>query len=378
MPPDNLRITPVESRHDLKRFIKFPYQLYHSDPHWIPPLFFERRDLIDPKKNPYFDHAQVKLFLAWRGTKLVGRISAQLDEEYEKFHKERLGHFGFFETEENPATAAALFEAAEEYLRSLGVPRMVGPFNYSINQESGLLIEGFDQPLMIMTPYNPPYYASYLESLGFQKAKDIFAWHFPVGPVPSDPQEIANEVKKQEGVSIRSVNLKKFEQDFKIMMDVFNSAWSKNWGYVPWTDKEIKTVAKEMKIILDPEVTFLIEVHGEAAGICAFLPNVYEIIGDLNGRLFPTGWAKFLYRLKTHHFKCGRLLILGVHEKFRTFAMGGLSVLLYEQINTRGYRRGFEWAELGWTLEDNDRINSGIEFMGGKKYKIFRLFEKSI
>ncbi|MDX1387363.1 MAG: iron-containing alcohol dehydrogenase, partial [bacterium] len=255
MPLDNLRITAVESRRDLKKFIKLPYQLYRSDPHWIPPLFFERRDLIDPKKNPYFEHAQVQLFLASRNGKTIGRISAQLDQEYEKFHGERLGHFGFLEVEENPETASALIQAAEEYLKALGISRMVGPFNYSINQESGLLIDGFDQPLMIMTPYNPPFYATFLENMGLKKVKDIFAWHFPVGPVPSDPQEIANEVKKQDGVSIRSVDLKNFHQDFKTMIDVFNSAWSKNWGYVPWTDKEIKTVAKEMKIILDPEVT---------------------------------------------------------------------------------------------------------------------------
>lgn len=376
MQSSKIEIIPVQSKKELKQFIQLPYDFYKQDKNWIAPLYLERTELLDPKKNPFFDHAKVQLFLAKKNGKIVGRISAQVDDEYEKFHQEKVGNFGFFESENDPKIARALLENAESFVKKLGAKKILGPFSLSINEESGLLIDGFDKPMMTMMPYNPPYYPALIEQAGFKKAKDLFAWYYEAGDLPEAPLQIANEVAKYPGLTVRPIGKKTFEEDIEKIMQVFNSAWSSNWGFVPLTPKELKKAAKDLKLFMDPEMAFLAEVNGNPAGICLAVPNLYELIRGLNGKLFPFGIFKLLWRVKKRKYKSARLMLLGVKKEYRGSILGGLSVLLYIEVHKRGLKQGYNWGELSWTLEDNEKINAGIEFMGGKKYKTYRVYEK--
>jgi len=378
MNPSEISIVPVTRRREFKKFVLFPYRHYQNDPHWIPPLKFERWNFLHPKKNYFYRHAKVGLFLAMREGQVVGRISAQIDWEYEKCHGERVGNFGFFECEDRPETAAALFKAAEDFCRAENATRLLGPFNFSINQESGLLVEGFESPLMIMMPYNPRYYPALVETAGYSKAKDLYAWWYQAGEIPEGPAQVAAEVAKHPGLVVRPVDKKNYLRDMTTIFEIFNSAWAKNWGFVPFTPEEIRKDAKEIRMLFDPSVAFLAEVDGKPAGICLSVPNLYELITDLNGKLFPFGWMKLLWRLKKRRYTSARLMMLGVKEEFRGGTLGGLSVLLYSEVGRRGYQAGYRGGELSWTLEDNVKINAGIEFMGGKKYKTYRIYEKNL
>lgn len=378
MPRDKLSVYPVQSSGDLKAFIQLPYSLYAQDPHWVPPLYFERRDLIDPKKNPFFEKGQAQLFLARRGEKTVGRISAHINERYAAQHGERVGHWGFFEVEETWETAEALWQAAETYFRDRQIQRVQGPFSYSINEESGLLISGFEEPMVFMSPYNPPYYEKFVERMGMNKAKDLWAWRFTDQSLNAEALEIAGEVLKDPRVQLVPFQKNRLRKDFEILVEIFNSAWKDNWGFIPMSSAEAKRMAHGFKVILDPALAFRVEVENQAAGVCFAVPNLCEITGDLGGRLWPTGWAKLGWRLLRHRVPSARLMILGIKEEFRSFALGGLSTLLMTQCAQRGIRKGYDWAELSWTLEDNERINHGISFMGGEKYKTFRIYEKNL
>ncbi len=378
MPPVDLEIIPVKSKKDYKEFIKLPYQLYKEDAHWIPPLFLERWEAIHPKKNPYYQHALVKLFLARRKGKTVGRISAQIDLEYEKFYKERLGQFGFFECENNPETSHALFQAAENFLKENGALKFQGPFSFSINEETGLLIEGFQEPLVIMMPYNPPYYISLIEAEGYRKVKDLYAWKYIMGQVPKDPMEVAEQIRQYPGLTLRNLNMKNLKNDLLKIVDILNSAWSENWGFVPFTENEVDKMANDLKLFIDPSGVIIVELETKPIAMCVALPNIYDCIQDLGGKLFPFGILKLLWRMKKKKYRSGRLILLGVKKEYRNTALGGLSILLYVEIQKRCQAAGMKWGELSWTLEDNKRINTGIEFMGGKRYKTYRIYEKRI
>ncbi len=373
-----LEIIPVKSKKSFKEFVKFPYELYKHDPHWIPPLFLERSEVLNPKKNPYYQHALVQLFLAKRNGKVVGRISAQIDFEYEKRYKTRLGQFGFFECENNFETSHALFQTAEKFLQENGATHIQGPFNFSINEEVGLLIEGYQEPLMLMMPYNPPYYVDLIEKEGYKKAKDLYAWKYEIGEVSKDAAQIAEQIKLYPGLSLRPINMQDLDNELKKIIEIFNSAWSENWGFVPFTEAEIKKMAKDMKMFADPEGILIVELEKMPIAMVVMLPNIYDMIYDLNGKLFPFGIFKLIYRLKKKSYSSGRMLLLGVKKEFRNTALGGLSILLYAESHQHGLKKGIRWGELSWTLEDNKAVNMGIEFMGGKKYKTFRIYEKKI
>ncbi len=373
-----LEIIPVHSRRDLKEFVCFPETLYSHIPGWIPPLRQERLEVLSPHKNPYYQHAKVQLFLAKRNGKTVGRISAQVDQEYEKRYGVRMGHFGFFESEENKETAEALLKRAENFCREQGAPEMMGPFHFSINEEVGLLIEGFDQPLMTLMPYHLPYYSKLIENSGYKKAKDFYAWKYSIGEIPQEPGEIAEQVYQEPNLKIRNLDPKNFQQDIRIVLDIFNSVWENNWGFVPFTPEELKKISKDLKLILDPDLAFIAEVSGKPVGICVGVPNIYDLIYDLKGKLFPWGIFKLLYRIKKRKYRSGRLMLLGVTKDFRGGVLGGLSILLYVEILKRSQQKGLDWGELSWTLEDNMAVNASIEFMGGKKYKTYRVYQKHL
>jgi hypothetical protein len=378
MPSADLEIIPVTRRRQLKKFILFPHQIYHNDPHWIAPLYIERKQTLDPKKNPFYQHAQVQLFLAIKNGAVVGRISAQIDEDYIKYHGKHVGHFGFFECENNLTTAKALFHAAENFLKTQKAELISGPFNFSINGESGLLVEGFEQPLTLMMPYNPPYYAELISQNGYQKSKDLYAWNYLAGDIPETPMQLAAELAKHPDLVVRPIRLKNLESDLEKIMDIFNSAWAKNWGFTPIRNYEVKQMAKDLKLFIDPSIALIAEVKGEPAAMCLTLPNFYEYIRGFNGKLFPFNFLKLLWRIKKRKCDNARLLLLGIKKEFRQPPFNMLSMLLYTQIHSRGKKNGYNRGELSWTLEDNHSINQGIELMGGKRYKTYRVYEKAL
>lgn len=374
----DLEIIPVHSKKDYKDFVDLPYRLYRKDPHWIPPLKRERSEAIHPKHNPYYEHALVQLFLAKRKGKVLGRISAQIDFEYEKFYKKRLGQFGFFECEKDAEVSQALFQAAEKFLRDNGTTCIQGPFNFSINEEIGLLVEGFQEALMTLMPYNPPYYADLIDQAGYKKVKDLYAWKYLVGEIPKDALEVSEQLKNYPGLQIRTINMQDLDNELKKIIEILNSAWSENWGFVPFTPKEIQKMAKDFKLFVNPKGVFIAELEGNPIAMCVSMPNLYEMIRDLKGKLFPFGIFKLLWRIKKVRYESGRLILLGVKKEFRNTVLGGLSIMLYTEIHKRALEVNMKWGELSWTLEDNKSINAGIEFMGGKKYKTYRIFEKNI
>jgi hypothetical protein len=378
MPSNGLKIIPVSGKADYRDFIRLPYHLYRQDPHWVPPLYRERWEAIHPSHNPFYQHAKVKLFLAKQNGRTVGRISAQLNHEYEKFHGERVGHFGFFECENNPAVAQSLMRAAEEFLSFHQAGCIQGPFSFSINDEPGLLIKGFEEPLMTMVPYNPPYYADLIEAAGYQKVKDLFGWRYDPNFIPKDVESLAQEMLAKPEVTLRGPDMKNFEKEILVINEIFNSAWSENWGYVPFTPAELKHIAKNLKSFIDPNGIVFVDVAGKPAGMGVAVPNLYELIDGLKGKLFPLGIFKLLWRIKKKKYKSGRILLLGVKKEFRTVEFGALSFLLYQEGLRRYKNFHFEYGDISWTLEDNKVINSTIGLFGAKHSRTFRVYQKEL
>jgi len=377
----SINIRQMESRADRKKFVKMPWVVYDNDTSWVPPLMTDVLDTLDPRRNPFFEHGSAALFLAVRdGGAPAGRISAHTNRLHNEHHKDKTGFFGFFECVDDEKVSTALLERAESWLRQQGCDTVLGPESFSTNEEVGILVEDREGPPMIMCPHTPPYYARLLESAGYEKAKDLYGWFYEVGKIPDAAMQIATAVEKHPSLTVRQADPKQLARDIAIVRDVFNSAWSSNWGYVPWTDNEVKHAAKQMKMIIAPEITAIAEIDGQPAGIMVALPNLNEAIKDLDGRLFPTGLAKLIWRLKLggHKFQSGRLFLLGVKPEYRGSALGGLSVLLYVCAHRGAESLGIKVGELGWTLEDNDRINSGIEFMGGRLGKVYRIYGKDL
>ncbi len=377
MKGDQIIIRSVQSKADLQSFIRVPWLLYKDDPNWVPPLKSNLLSTLDRKKNPFYDHADVTLLLAERSKTLVGRISAHVDQQHNEFHKENIGFFGFFEAADQDV-ANALLDKAASVLTEKGVDAIRGPMSFSSNEEIGLLVDGFEHPPYFMMGHNPAIYKDWLEQAGFAKAKDVFAWKYAVGDIPEHVLQIAENARSMPGLKIRPINMAKMEQEIKIVFGVFNAAWSRNWGYVPFTEAEITEAAKGLKMILDPNLALIAEVDGVPAAISIAFPNLNEAIKDLNGNLFPFGVFKLLYRLKRRKITSARLALLGVRPEFRGSRGMGLSVLLYCEMNKMGALGGYREGELSWTLEDNEKINAGIELMGGQHYKTYRIFEKGL
>ena len=374
----SIQITPVQDKAGYREFIGLPYRLYAQDPHWIAPLYRERWEAIHPKFNPFYQHADVKLFLAQQNGKTVGRISAQLNHEYEKFHGERIGHFGFFESENDPAIAQALFQAAEEFLSFHQASHSQGPFSYSINEESGLLVKGFDQPLMTQVPYNPPYYQELVEGVGYRKVKDLYGWKYDPKFSSKDIEALAQEMLDKPEIIVRGPDMKNFEKEVEVINEIFNSAWSENWGFVPFTPPELRHIAKNLKSFIDPRGVVFVEVAGKPAGMGVAVPNLYELIEGLNGKLFPTGIFKLLWRIRKKKFKSGRILLLGIKKEYRSVEFGALGFLIYQEGLKRNKSLNFEYGDISWTLEDNHAINSTIKLFGAKHSRTFRIYQKEL
>jgi len=371
-------VTAVYGKQDREAFIRLPWRLYAGDPNWVPPLLMVQREQFSPKHNPFYQHADVRLFLARRDGQVVGRVSAQVDHEHNRYHGERTGFFGFFEAENDPEVARALLGAAEEWLREKGTERVRGPLSFSINGEVGLLVDGFDSPPLLMMPYSPPHYMQLLEGCGYRKAKDLFAWRYEGNTVPPSAMRIVQALRESPEVRVRTAEKRRFRQEVRTILDLYNDAWSDNWGFVPVTEAEAEKLARDVRLIADTKIVPFVEINGEPAGVALGLPNLNEAIHDLNGHLFPFGFLKLLWRLKVRRLKTGRLLLLGVKKEYRTRRYAGLAYLICDELYRRAREQGYKWVEFSWTLEDNHLVNAMITKVGCQHYKTYRVYEKEL
>ncbi|MFI5301687.1 MAG: hypothetical protein ACHREM_26665, partial [Polyangiales bacterium] len=332
-----------------------------------------------PKKNPFFEHAEGTTFIATKNGEDVGRITAQIDHEHQKKYGDKLGFFGFLDTIDDAAVANKLLDAAAAWLKDKGMVAMRGPMSLCINEEAGCLVEGFDTPPSIMMPHHFAYQGALIERAGLVKEKDLFAWSYTVGDVPARAKKAHDEIMKLPEVKIRSVDMSRMQSEVKMLMEIFNETWENNWGAVPATESELKKMAEDFKLILIPDLALVAEIDGQPAAIAIALPNLNEMIQDLDGKLLPTGVFKLLYRLKVKGPKTARLILLGIKKKYRSQKKYmPMSAALYVEMNERGRRLGLSGGELGWTLEDNHQVNLGIRGMGGKIYKRYRVYRRAL
>lgn len=373
-----LRIVPVVSKADLDQFIAIPDIVFASDPAWVSPLLSERRMYFSARHNPYFQHAQWQAWIAWRGTRPVGRISAQIDTLHLERYGDATGFFGMLDAEDREETFSALLKVAEQWLCDQGMRRVRGPFNLSINAEMGLLVEGFDTPPMLMMGHARPYYAKHIEQYGYCKAVDTLAYIV----APDFPaSQVMQRMTKRAGaqVKIRRLDTQHFNAEMALLRDIFNDAWADNWGFVPFTVEEFAAMGQELRLLIGPDLIQIAEVDGEAAAFIVALPNVNEAIRGLKGRLLPTGWLKLLWRLKVRHPSTARVPLMGVRQKFQHTRLGpGLAFLVIDAVRAQLHRRGVKHVELSWILEDNDGMRSIIESIGGQAYKRYRVYEHQL
>jgi hypothetical protein len=363
----------------LKDFLDVVDTIYRGSPAYVRPLDFDVSDRLDHKKNPFFEHAEGTAWVAYQGGKPVGRITAQIDHEHLKRYNDDAGMFGFLDTTDDPEVAKALLAEAEGWLRARKMKSIRGPLTLNINEETGCLIEGFEKQPTVMMPYHNAYQGTLIQGAGYAKLKDFYSWEYDVGEVPNRAQKAHAEIAAMPEVTSRCADTKTLLADVRIIMDIFNDAWSENWGFVPLTENELLKMAADTKLILMPEITRIVSIDGEPAAVAFALPNLNELIQDIHGKLFPFGAIKMLWRLRVRGPKSGRLVILGIRKKYRHVRRyGGLSAFLYVEMNRAAHLLGMKQGELGWTLEDNSAINAGIRLMGGRIGKKYRVYEKAL
>lgn len=363
---------------DLDPFVQVAFDVYRDDPMWIAPLNMEIRDRLTPHKNPFFEHAEAALFTAWKQGRPVGRISAQIDHEHLSVHKDNAGFFGFFDTIDDQEVATALVGAAEDWLSERGISVMRGPFSLSINEETGMLVEGFDEPPTILSPHHRRYQGGLAEGAGLRKVKDCYGWWYDVVQPTPRARKAWETISALPEVRFRTVNRKELQTEVHDILDVFNDAWQHNWGFVPATDAEAKKMAADLSLILN-DLSFFADVDGQPVGICICLPNLNEAVRDFDGELKPRNVAKLLWRLKVREPKSARLMLLGIRTELRgKKRYAPLAMAIIAELIRRGLKLGYEWAELGWTLEDNRLINAAIRSVGARIYKRYRIYEKPL
>lgn len=372
-----LRIETVSDRRSLDAFIEVPFAIHAGDPTWVPPLRFERRQAL-AREQPFSAHAEWALFLAMRGERAVGRISAQIDRLHLDRYQDDTGFFGFIDAPDDPEVFARLFTAAEDWLRARGMRRVRGPFSLGVNQESGLLVEGFHTPPYVMMGHAQPYYAKRIESLGYVGVKDLLAYEVSV-PFYEPPTLKAMLEKLSKRIRVRPFDLKRKAADLEVLRDLFNDAWSNNWSFVPFTEAEFKAIGKELLPLIPPDFIQIAEVEEEPVAFMAFLPNLNEVIADLGGKLLPFGWAKLLWRLKVKFPRSVRVSLMGVRKRFHHTRMGPtLAFAVIMAGVPAALRKGVNRAEMSWILEDNQGMRNIIEALGGTLSKRYRMYDKNL
>ena len=376
-----LRVEPVTDRARLDAFLRLPWAVHRNDPNWIPPLLLERREAVDRDKNPFFEHAEAEFWIARRGVTVVGRVSAQVDRAYLARHQDATGHFGYLDATDDPEVFAALLRKAEDWLRARGIRRATGPFSLSVNEESGILVEGLDRPPSLMMGHAPPYYPRRIEEQGYFRLKDLIAYDYTVTPELPEASRalLAARLPRIEGLTMRTIRGRRYDDEIRIVIDIFNDAWEDNWGFVPMTQAEIEHTAKALKPLVVPDMVAVAEIHGEPVAMAIAVLNLNEAIADLDGRLLPFGWAKLLWRLKVGKMRSGRVPLMGVRKAWRRGTTGAaLALAVIDKMREGAWNYGIQQAELGWILEDNVSVRRIIESVGGRAYKTYRLYAKDL
>jgi GNAT superfamily N-acetyltransferase len=374
-----LTVKPVQGKRELKRFVKVPFALHRDQPQWVPPLIFERMQFLDRSRNPYFEHAEAEYFIAERDGEPVGRITAQVDSRWDEYQGGSDGMFGFFESADDPEVAAALLDSATEWVAERGRERILGPMDFTTNDEIGILVEGYELRPMILQPWHPPYYRQLLEGQGFAKTMDLWMWWLALGELKQGSEfhpmihAAAEKVESEHGITIRNMKKRDLPNEVRRFMDVYNEAWGDNWGFVPVTEAEADFQAKNLKQVLDERWTFIAERDGEVLGAALSLPDINQALAKLDGRLLPFGWLRFLLAKRKI-------------DNIRVFALGVKHAYQHTGIAAAFYIRHLEQAdpdrvyggETGWILETNEPMNRAMEGMGGKVIKKYRIYEKGL
>jgi len=357
-----------------KSFVKFPYSLYKNNSYWVPPLFADQKNLLDPDKHPFYEHASANFFLATIDNQVVGRIAALIDENHNKIHNEQTGFFGFFETIENYQVAEKLFNASKSWIYNQGMTNFRGPVNPCLNEDCGFLTDAFDLSPVIMMPYNPPYYIDFAEKFGFKKAADLYAYYIDNNKkIPDKLIKIVNIVNKKEKIIIRPFDLKNFNNDAKAVWHIYNKAWKKNWGFVPMTENEFNYLAKNLKQVVEPELALFAEINGRPVGFSLSVPDINQALIHTNGHLFPFGFIKLLWFSKK--IDMIRTIIMGVIPEYQRI---GIDALFYYKTWKNAVKKGYVKDEMSWVVESNKMMRRSAEMLGGEIYKTYRLYEMKI
>jgi hypothetical protein len=371
-------VRPVKTSRDLRSFVDFPYKLYKRDAHWVAPLKMAQKDILDRRRHPFYKTSSVEMFLAEKQGRVVGRIMAIWNRAHNEFHMEHTGFFGFFEVENDFAAAESLVNAAAKWLKSQGAEVIRGPVNPSTNYECALLVQGFDQDPSVMMTYNPPYYVDFLERCGMKKAMDLYAYDIDQQVFSSAERlkNLSDRLKKKYHLRVRTVNMKDFPAEVARLREVYNDAWSRNWGFVPFTADEFEHLAKDLKQIVDPNVVYIAEkdqgegVAPKAVGFFLAVPDLNQALKKINGRLLPFGLLKLLWY--SRKIKKIRVITMGVIKELQNL---GLAALFYDEVYRQIPFHGYPSAEMSWVLENNVLMNRAAELIGGKISKTYRIYE---
>lgn len=371
-------IEPVSGQKALNTFIRLPGLLYRDDPHWIEPLHFER-SLHLSSKNPVFDHVDWQGWIAWMHGRPVGRITAQVDRLHRQLHGEDTGHFGMLEAIDDPAVFQDLLGAAESWLRQRGATRITGPFSLTINEESGLLVKGFDSPPSAMMGHGKPYYDSRIAALGYSPATDLLAYWMRTDEL-SFPPALRRMMDRWHGrIRLRTLDRRRFREEMQLLREIFNDAWSANWGFVPFTEEEFEELGNNLKLLVPEDLLYIAEVDGEPSAFIIALPNLNELIAPMQGRLLPFGWLQLLWKLKVRGAKSARVPLMGVRKAHQFSRLGPtLALCLIEALKPPFVRRGIEALEMSWILEGNAGMRNILEHIGAHEYKRYRVYQKRI
>ncbi|HCL00047.1 MAG TPA: N-acetyltransferase [Candidatus Marinimicrobia bacterium] len=372
----SIEIVPVHTKNEMTQFIKFPWKIYSGNPNWVPPLLSEQKKMFSKQRSPFFEHSDAEFFLAKRNGEITGRIAAIKNNNHLKVYNDGVGFFGFFEAINDRETAHALFEKAAAWLKKQGLKYIRGPENYSQNETAGLLIDAFDQPPVIEMTYNPPYYIDLIESAGFKKKMDLYAYSIKdVNDIPNRLARAVKKIRKSADFTVREINMKKLDEDVKRVKLVYNAAWAENWGAVPLTDNEIEDLKNNLKPVIIPDMALIAEIDGNPVGVSFTIPDINEALIKLrSGRLFPFGIFKLLWY--NRKITGTRTVIMGVLKEHRH---KGIDIVFYYETFKNGLRRGFNKGEMSWILENNLHMRRALEKIYGTHIaKTYRLFEKEM
>lgn len=378
-----IEVTALRGRRDRNRFVDLPYRLHRDDPNWVPPLRRDMHRLLDRRRNPFFDHGEACFWLAWRDGVTVGRISAQINHLHLETHRDETGNFGLLEAIDDQAVFTALQRAAENWLRERGMRRILGPYSLSMNDDIGVLVSGFETPPMVGMPYTPPYYAGRLVAEGYAKAKDLHALRVALADVVTTHldhlERVTARLRAEGRIAVRPLDPARFAEEIRLALDIYNEAWTQNWGFLPVTEREAKQIIDQLAPVLPPQSVVFALADGEPAAMLVALPNLNEIVADLDGRLFPINWLKLLWRLRFRKPKTARVMLTGVRQRYRRSALSmALVTMMLAQILEAARRAKIEMVEFSWILEDNKPSLEGCHAIGAQLAKLYRIYAKAL